>query len=716
MLVLVLVVASPILARSQMPAQETPYEGIYYKLNALKQEMLRQVVIDLAQSSPPVELRLVPNETLEEALGRHCVGPTQGYVDLARAMLLPLNDRRLASPTAINMLSNGLPNPEPYLTIKVPFCIRIPFEQVGVEQSDTAQSLFQKALGAQRNADSVSPKAVQDWLWRFFLANASLDRQSAATYEALRDNGMLFADSVQAPRDSAIAALINSSKDKTVVIPTGTIETVEVFAPADARQVSRIKDILARLGPIVTDIKDLGDGSWGRLVAQERHLSSVADCGAAPPGAAREEQIAGVDERAVRRVLDLNDRVRKKAWDAGKAGSPTVSPTIVVADNGLLDRSVPPFSRIVWNAPYNPPDRRSRLFNHGTLVASVAIGGPSLAFDLARGSYPLYVLVQNIEASGFVDLHAFNKMTINAKDGVIVNLSVRFPQPLDLFRQLARVQKATDLFVVAAGNIPKIGWPAGYGGGDTGNIITVAALAPWGAIAQGTYRGSEFVDIGALGCDVPVLDLSERPPASSTVPPGKLDKAYVSSLASGTSLAAPQVSFVAALIKREHSLLSAEQIRRRILVTADIYPHLEKDIRDGRVLNAANALSLFLDVVQRKSNGEPLFGKVTLPSERMEMRQGVGGPVQVPVVNLCGKDRTVTSIRRIALRKESKDEKKFLIYFENDRVPEPAGEKLGLDFCRNLAGRVRIEEFGGAVHDFEFNDISDVVLAERFDR
>ena len=85
-------------------------------------------------------------------------------------------------------------------------------------------------------------------------------------------------------------------------------------------------------------------------------------------------------------------------------------------------------------------------------------------------------------------------------------------------------------------------------------------------------RSQRFVDIGALGCNVPVLGYdAEREQV-------KLDSV------SGTSFAAPQVSFVAGLMKRENSELSPMQIKRRLLFSSDIHYNLQLVSRTGAFL------------------------------------------------------------------------------------------------------------------------------------
>jgi hypothetical protein len=71
-------------------------------------------------------------------------------------------------------------------------------------------------------------------------------------------------------------------------------------------------------------------------------------------------------------------------------------------------------------------------------------------------------------------------------------------------------------------------------------------------------------------------------------------------LRAGTSLAAPLVSFTAALIRSE-TTFAPTALKRRILASADVAPDgddLLKKIIDGRRLNIVKALAVSFDVVE----------------------------------------------------------------------------------------------------------------------
>lgn len=131
------------------------------------------------------------------------------------------------------------------------------------------------------------------------------------------------------------------------------------------------------------------------------------------------------------------------------------------------------------------------------------------------------------------------------------------------------------LFVAAAGNDSHNNdfertYPASYG---LDNIIAVAATDDSDALAPFSNYGATTVDLGAPGDDI-----------LSTIP----DSSYRSF--DGTSMAAPHVSGVAALIHAEFPSLTHLEVRQRLVLSGDLVSSLEGLTGTGRRLNAASAL------------------------------------------------------------------------------------------------------------------------------
>ena len=139
------------------------------------------------------------------------------------------------------------------------------------------------------------------------------------------------------------------------------------------------------------------------------------------------------------------------------------------------------------------------------------------------------------------------------------------------------------LFVAAAGNSAQDNdatpfYPASY---DNSNVIAVAATDANDEIAGFSNYGASSVDVAAPGVGI-----------FSTVPNGTCPICSASGYTSisGTSMATPHVSGVAALIKAQYPLASVSQIKSRILNSVDHLTNLDGRILSGGRINAYNAL------------------------------------------------------------------------------------------------------------------------------
>ena len=131
------------------------------------------------------------------------------------------------------------------------------------------------------------------------------------------------------------------------------------------------------------------------------------------------------------------------------------------------------------------------------------------------------------------------------------------------------------LFVAAAGNSGtdndrRPHYPSNY---DLPNVVSVAALDRTDALASFSNFGVKTVHIAAPGKDILSTWLNDE---------------YRG--ASGTSMATPHVSGVAALILSKSPNMSIAKLRERLLSSVDKLPNLEGRVASGGRLNAAKAL------------------------------------------------------------------------------------------------------------------------------
>ncbi|MBX9768760.1 MAG: S8 family serine peptidase [Bdellovibrionales bacterium] len=141
----------------------------------------------------------------------------------------------------------------------------------------------------------------------------------------------------------------------------------------------------------------------------------------------------------------------------------------------------------------------------------------------------------------------------------------------------AAIQRASDagiLFVAAAGNDAsnndqKASYPSNY---QIPNVISVAAIDNRGELADFSCFGKRMVHIGAPGVNI-----------LSTTPKGLASY-------SGTSMATPHVTGVAALVLSQFPNLTLKELRDRVVKTARPIPGLKGRVSTGALLNAYNAL------------------------------------------------------------------------------------------------------------------------------
>jgi len=152
---------------------------------------------------------------------------------------------------------------------------------------------------------------------------------------------------------------------------------------------------------------------------------------------------------------------------------------------------------------------------------------------------------------------------------------------------LANAQAHDHIFVAAAGNFSENTdvtpyYPASYA---NANIVSVAATDPGDYIAYFSNKGLHSVDLGAPGVGI----LSTLPTIET---PGMLDQGLVPNYGTldGTSMAAPHVAGVIALVRAHHPEWSAQQVIQDVLSTADPVPSLKGVTFTGGRLNAAAAL------------------------------------------------------------------------------------------------------------------------------
>jgi subtilisin family serine protease len=250
---------------------------------------------------------------------------------------------------------------------------------------------------------------------------------------------------------------------------------------------------------------------------------------------------------------------------------------------------------------------------HGTEVAQIATGFPTLqgAYADLAALFRLNVvnLMEPVGSEGEYGITGGGLTTaigwfVGQSHADIASISIASREELPGVKSLIQ-QNPKLLVVVAAGNdrekldSPESQglYPADYGGEaeNTGTqFITVGAYA--GNLARASFSnfGRRYVDLLAPGCDVPYA----------------ADKPGVT----GTSFAAPLVSMTAALL-HSFGLGSSTEIKRRLQASVDYDQYLEDIVLWSGRLNIAKSLSVYEDVLERRSSKELSFGRWTLSDD-----------------------------------------------------------------------------------------------------
>jgi subtilisin family serine protease len=145
-----------------------------------------------------------------------------------------------------------------------------------------------------------------------------------------------------------------------------------------------------------------------------------------------------------------------------------------------------------------------------------------------------------------------------------------------LLKAIEDANAAGILFVAAAGNDANnndafASFPASY---DVPNVLSVAAISNTGALASFSNYGVKSVHVAAPGVNI-----------VSTIPGGKYDS-Y-----SGTSMATPHVSGIAALLLSNNQAATHVEMKQRIMESSRPLYNLKTRVASGGIADAYYALS-----------------------------------------------------------------------------------------------------------------------------
>jgi serine protease len=282
-----------------------------------------------------------------------------------------------------------------------------------------------------------------------------------------------------------------------------------------------------------------------------------------------------------------DDPYRAGQWDLGAMRTPEAwrrstgaGVTVAVVDTGVdsahpdLAGQVLPGADLITGAegPVTDPN------GHGThvagIIAAAAGNGEGIA-GVAPGARILPIRVLGANGSGYLS-DAANGIVYAAEHGAdVINLSISSTTSIDAMTNAIAYARSRGVVVVAAaGNMRGSGSPASYPAADPG-VLAVAATDSADRIAPYSNAG-DYVDVAAPGSAV----LSTFPGGYRTL--------------SGTSMAAPHVAALAALVRAADRALTPDQVEQVLESSAvDLgAPGRDDDHGYGRVDAAAALASL----------------------------------------------------------------------------------------------------------------------------
>lgn len=613
--------SEPVLAQQQQTAAYFEFDTTV-PLSAAEHMTLARVGEPIRADASLEGLRSNPTAELErvvrEACGENRLGAAQPNLysralELNRQLLARIENtgRSVTTTTALReaLASQGVPlrdeTADAAVPIDIPFCISPGDAVIDIAAGETIDRILKRVYPGDEPPTHYEAIYAANTV---FLEGRRRETQSCAT--------------ISGPRE--IVACLNG------FLRQGD----RVQLPAQRRSVSVGVD-QAEIGMLLHRFRALtlearSDGV--RFVDAVAPPTGAPNCSARPSGGAF--------------PFDSADIWRRYTEERGRAPSPRAS-VIGIIDAGVQGPE-PQLPEVLFthkagagpelhgtgisNHGYIRPYRNDPARSHGTQVADLATGGSAFRSGVSASgaASPIELRVYSLATGqrrhsiGPTDaLYGVNYLLRADREyrevrAQVVNLSLEQSdgEP-DWDRTL--IDDSTVLFVAAAGNDQRYletdnrVFPAAFGGAGRSNLLTVAALDRAGALAPFSNYGADIVDIAAPGCEIRVMD-----------------ETFAARDRWGTSFAAPQVSFAAALVSSlSPQRPTAAALKQRIIYAADFQPALTSDVRLGATLNVARAIAVNSDVLTTGANVDT--GVLTATSA---------------LARIC-REQTITNVRRL---------------------------------------------------------------------
>ena len=391
---------------------------------------------------------------------------------------------------------------------------------------------------------------------------------------------------------------------------------VAVDAPVtfnlDAAPADLVPATVSTLAPVrvVSTVRD----RTGRPVVTSRPATDRAAAEALVADAQRTPGAVGVELDTPVSALGSSDTYRNLQWDFAKleisgawARSTGEGVIVAVLDTGVAASHPDQAGQgLAGTDLVDGGDGRTDGNGHGTHVAgtiAAVAGNDTGVAGIAVGAKILPVRVLDEKGSGWSSDVADGIVWAADHGAKVINMSLGSPAGNNAVTQAVAYARGRGATVVAAaGNSRAAGSPVNYPGADPGVIAVASTDADedWSSFSN---RGS-YVDIAAPGGSI-----------LSTVPTAKGSYSYMS----GTSMAAPHVAALAALLKAARPAMTPDQIEQTMKTTAlDLgTPGRDDDYGYGRI-RPVNALVAVLasTPVSPSATSTPTSAPSSTPSSK----------------------------------------------------------------------------------------------------
>lgn len=643
-------------------AQQATYSNItIHGVNESNWAIIEETIVD---SGVVIGVPHEPNLSLEETVQRVCPGASESYLNTISSQF--------------NIMNSGLINADANVII-IPNCLGASAEKYPVFSGETVWDIYAQ----QSNSES----GIADW------------EEFKSEYERLNYRSP-FSDL------EAGSLIVLPSRKVTVIVPTelasnivSSIRAVKSVTNVDLRNAEFI-EFQGRVGGGFSEQEDAACERFTERDSAKKSLAELWKLGMALLyNEELDESVGGSWKRG-------NDHVNLAIFDSGMLG-----------ENHVLARRITTHLNADTSHSDRSADKDHEQASHGTGVMYLAAGGrffPIFQPDaITLSPYKLYSeRTCRFNSDGTVDSCGYPKSKDRLINGLLgiterrsdtqgVNISVAYRGEVPyLDRFIGHKQEL--LIVTSAGNdgdvlggIAATNYPAMYGGGMN-NVVTVSSVNHVNEILESANISPRYVDIAAWGCKVPVLEYDSE------------QDDLVERIRTGTSYAAPQVLFAAAMIFKERRARTGAftplEIKRRLISSADIHLPLWNSVKHGRVLNLEKAILLHSDVVEL-SDGRLLKGRVRFDDD------------ESPIVRLCGgKEASRTDLLKLVdLGRNADMDGRYMIYSTDPVSSDPEARGIKVLWCDGIRARITIEEplGGGAITTIEPGNYRDIIFASQ---